>query len=211
MIRYAATLLTLTSLIVLVGCAGNGKGDLSLFGYSTAPPYDPNIRSVYIPVFKNPIFATTPFRGNEVQLTEEIVQELNRRKTPIRVVSDPSRADTELIGTISSISKAPITNSLSNFPREYEVVIGCQVVWRDNRTAKNLTNSRNPTFPVVEPAFDPSLPAPPPPAPELYSNAVTVTGFGRVVPELGESTATGLQIANKVIARKIVDMMEAPW
>ena len=45
-------------LLAAVGCRGNG--DFSLLGYSTAPPYDPDIRTVYIPVFKNPVYHTTP-------------------------------------------------------------------------------------------------------------------------------------------------------
>jgi hypothetical protein len=38
-----------------------------------------------------------------------------------------------------------------------------------------------------------------------------VTGYGRVIPELGESNTTGAQRAVNHIARQIVNMMEQPW
>ena len=52
----------------LVGCQGNGN--VSLMGYTTEPPFDPSIRSVSIPIFKNPVFHTAPYRGIEVDITE---------------------------------------------------------------------------------------------------------------------------------------------
>jgi Lipopolysaccharide-assembly len=207
--RMLCGLLVMFALVVVVGCK-NG-GDFSLLGYSTKPPFDPTIRSVYIPTIKNPVFHTEPFRGLEVDLTEEIVREVNRRRSPIRIVSDPTKADSELVGTITAITKGPLSTNLSNFPREYNVIIGCQFVWRDNRTAKNLSGSRNPTFPEQPVPFDPNREAPPPPGPDLQPNPITVSGFGRVIPELGESTTTGMQSAMKQIARQVVNMMEAPW
>ena len=50
----------------IVGCQSGGN--VSLFGYSTAPPFDPNIKTVYVPVFKNTAFQTTPNRELEVDL-----------------------------------------------------------------------------------------------------------------------------------------------
>ena len=196
-------------LLAAAGCRGNG--DFSLLGYSTAPPYDPDIRTVYIPVFKNPIFHTTPYRGIEVDLTEEIVRELNSRRTPMRVVSDPAKADTELIGTVTNVSKIVRNPSLFFLPREFEVVISCQVVWRDNRKTRNLSGGVRPPVDTPDAPFDPSREPPPPPGPELQAQTSNVNGFGRVVAELGESNATGAQAATKQIAKQIVNMMERPW
>ncbi len=196
-------------LAAAAGC--RGSGDFSLLGYSTAPPYDPDIRTVYIPVFKNPIFHTTPYRGIEVDLTEEIVRELNSRRTPMRVVSDPAKADTELIGTVTNVSKIVRNPSLFFLPREFEVVISCQVVWRDNRKTRNLSGGVRPPVDAPDAPFDPSREPPPPPGPELQAQTSNVNGFGRVVAELGESNATGAQAATKQIAKQIVNMMERPW
>jgi hypothetical protein len=193
-----------------LGCRGNG--DISLFGYSTAPPFDPNIRSIYIPAFKNPVFHTTPHRGVELELTEAIIRELNSRRTPMKIVSDVAVADTELIGEVTYIGKGIQNRNLFNFNREFDVIIGCKVLWRDNRTGKNLTGKRGPLFPEApETVFDPNREPPPPPGPDLQPNFYYVTGYGRVIPELGESNATGQQAACKQIARQIVNMMEAPW
>jgi len=40
---------------------------------------------------------------------------------------------------------------------------------------------------------------------------VRVSATGRVLVELGESTATGSQMATKRLAKQIVNMMEANW
>ncbi len=196
-------------LLAAAGCRGNG--DFSLLGYSTAPPYDPDIRTVYIPVFKNPVYHTTPYRGIEVDITEEIVRELNSRRTPMRVVSDPAKADTELIGTVINVAKLVRSPSLFFLPREFDVVISCQVVWRDNRKTRNLSGGVRPPVVAPDAPFDPSREPPPPPGPELAAVPSTVSGFGRVIPELGETNATGTQAAAKQIARQVVNMMEQPW
>ena len=207
-------LLLLAPLAALAGCRSDGH--LSLFGYSTCPPFDPNIRSVYIPVFKNAAFHTNPYRGIEVDVTEAIVRELGARQTPIRVVSDPAAADTELIGTVTALPKLIQNTNQFNLTREFDVAVSVEVVWRDLRSGKNLTNPRLTPVPVDDAPplpFDPSLPTVPPP-PNPYDSVavpIAVTGTGRVIPELGESNATGAQKAVKQIATKIVDMMEAPW
>src|SRR5690349_10480305 len=84
--------------LVLPSCQGDGN--FSVLGYTTRPNYDPNIHSVYVPIFKNFTF----WRGLEFDLTRAVVREIEL-KTPYKVVSDPSRADTELTGTIVSFNK----------------------------------------------------------------------------------------------------------
>ena len=204
------------AIVVMAGCLSaigcQSGGNFSLFGYSTVPPFDTNIRSVSIPVFKNTTFHTNPYRGVEVDITEEIVRELNARKSPIRVISDPARADTELIGTVTNITKTPQNRTPLNFIREYDVVIACQVVWRDNRTGRNLTGSRKPTFQEAPSnPFDPNREAPLPPPPDAVAAPITINGYGRVLPELGGSTDSGAKAAAQQIARQIVNMMEKPW
>lgn len=195
----------------LAGCRGR---EISMFGYTSAPAFDPDIRSVYIPVFKNVAFHTTPYRGIEARLTEAIVQELNARRTPIRVVSDPAKADTELIGTITSILKQPLNRNAQNHNREFDVVVSAEVVWRDLRSGKVLSGVRDPSpneRQPGQPGFDPSIEPPGLPPPVQVPVPVVLTSTGRTIAELGESSASGEQMALKRLARQIVNMMEAPW
>lgn len=192
----------------VAGCQSGG--DFSLFGYTTQPPFDPDIRTVYIPVFKNIAFLTSPNRGIEVDLTEAIVRELNGRRTPMRVVSDCSKADTELVGTIIALNKNVLNRDRQNFARELEFVITAEIVWRDLRNGRSLTGGTPPPPPAPEP-FDPSLPAQPQPPPPATATPVRVVGVGRFLPELGESNASGQQAAVQNLARNIVNMMEKQW
>lgn len=210
MTRFTAVLLSCVALGVACGCRHGG--DFSILGYTTAPPFDPDIRSVSIPVFKNTAWHTSPDRGIEVDLHQAIVDELNKRRSPIRVVSDPSRADTELIGTITRIAKIPLNRNLQNQVREFELYVTVELVWRDLRTGRELTG--RPPAPQPDDRFDPSLPAPAPPPRDLTANPVvpvTINGVGRAIMEVGESNATANQMAVRRIAVQIVNMMEQPW
>ena len=211
-LRTRAGLAAAAALLALLPTAGcRSGGDFSLLGYSTAPNYDPSIRSVYIPEFKNIAFHTSPYRGIEVDLTEAVVRELNARRTPIRVVQDPARADTELVGTITDIRKILLNRNQQNLPREFDVVIEAQIVWRDLRTGKLLTGTRVPAPRPEDCPIDPTVPGPPPPPPDAVAIPVPVRATGRVIPEVGESNATGSKMAVDRLARQIVNMMEQPW
>ena len=193
----------------LVGCRGDGN--ISILGYSTAPNFDPNIRSVYIPIFKMMAFDASPYRGLDSQITEAIGRELNSRHSPIRVVSDPSCADTELIGTVTQINKISQNRNQYNQNREYDLQITVDVVWRDLRSGKVLSNSRAAAADSKPVPFDPNLPPPPLPLPPVIAVPITINAYGRVIPELGESNATGMKAATDNLARQLVNMMERPW
>lgn len=211
-LRTPAALAAAAALLALLPAAGcRSGGDFSLFGYSTAPNYDPDIRSVYVPTFKNIAFHTSPYRGVEVDLTEAVVRELNARRTPMRVVQDPARADTELVGTVTRIEKIVLNRNTQNLNREFDVVIEAQIVWRDLRTGKVLTGTRAPAPRPEDCPIDPSVPGPPPPPPDAVAVPVPVRATGRVIPEVGESNATGSKMAVDRLARQIVNMMEQPW
>jgi hypothetical protein len=194
-----------------LGCKGDGN--FTLFGYTTRPNFDPTIRSIYIPVFKLNTFVTTTERKLDVDLTDEVVREIGRRKTPMRVVSDPTRADTELIGTIVYVQKTVLNRNPENLTREAEMAIGVDVIWRDLRSGDLLTN-RAPAVaanPAPANAFDPSIQIPPPPPPNDKPSPVRVTAVGRILPELGESNATADKTATRRLAVQIVNMMETNW
>lgn len=209
---FLAGLLTGT-VALCTGCR-NG-GNFSLLGYTTEPPFDPNIRSVYIPTFKLMPVVATPLRNLDVEMTDAVVKELNARKCPIKVVSDPTRADTELIGTIVDVVKPVYSRTSQALPLESELIVVIEVVWRDLRTGEILTNPKGARRAAAEPqAFDPTLqPLAPtnPNAPFDQPVPVRITAAGRFLTQSGESVATGEDIAVQKAARYIVNMMEAPW
>jgi len=202
------------SFALLLGCAPGRY--LTVGGYTTEPPFDPNIRSVYIPTFKLNTFITSPYRGIDVDVTEAVVREITSRKTPMRIVSDPSRADTELIGTITQITKTNYVYNVLGFSRDTEIAIQVAVVWRDLRSGEVLTNpgfARQPKTgmqPGASP-FDPSAQVVLPKLPDEVDGPVSIVGKGRMLPEIGESNLTAANMATASVARQIVNLMERPW
>jgi len=123
--------------LLLPSCAGDGH--VSILGYSTKPNYDPNIRTVRVPIFKNKTFMTvTPVVGMEMDLTRAVVREIEQ-KTPFKVVQDCENADTELRGVIVGFQKVMLNYNPFNEVREAETQLVVQLVWRDLRTGKILS------------------------------------------------------------------------
>ena len=208
--RGFLTTLLGSAAVAAVGCR-NG-GNVCLLGYTTEPPFDPNVRSVYIPTFKLAPVVTNPLRTLDVDLTDAVVKELNSRRTPIKVISDPDRADTVLIGTVMQVTKNVLNRNQQNLPLESELVLGIDVVWRDQRTGELLTNPKPPKpRPTPTGAFDPSVEETPPPVPDPNPVPLRITVTGRFLTQNGESTATGADMAVRNAARSIVNMMEKPW
>ena len=180
--------------------------------------YDPNIRTVYVPTFNNRAFQTTPYRGMEVDLTRAVVRELGT-KTPFRVVSDPERADTELIGNIVAIDKVKLNVNMQNALREGEIVVSVDVVWRDLRDGRILSAPRkgSPVPPGVVPPpvtpipFDPDRSQPPQTSVAQAAIPARIVATGRLMPELGETNATASKRVVDQLAVQIVSMMEKPW
>src|SRR5438309_12086370 len=100
------------SLTGAVGCQGVCP---TIFGYSVgnAALYDQNVRTVYVPMCNNRAFQTTPNRGLEVEITAAVVREIGA-KTPFKVISDPGRADTELLMNIADINKNLLNRTQQN-------------------------------------------------------------------------------------------------
>ncbi len=186
------------------------ENDFKIFGYSTKPPFDTSIRTVHVPVFKNTVLLTTPYRDLEVDVTSAVVKEINSR-TPWKVSSNRDAADTELLGTITKIEKNILNRTQQNFARELEFVYTVSLVWRDLRTGAVLSNRSGQTPPLVVEPFDPSLPPPMPDCPRERAIPVVVVATARAIPELGESNATAMKLGFEQLARSIVNMMETPW
>jgi hypothetical protein len=165
----------LLSLLLLPGCAGYQIGNQSLFPET--------VHTVYVPVFQSNSFR----RNLGERLTEAVVKEIEKR-TPYKVISDPS-ADSVLSGNIISENKHALVHCRTGDARESEVDMIVQVSWMD-RKGVMIRDRKN--IPLPE---------------EL----VSVNGTSDVVPEVGQSVATAQQEAICKMARQIVDLMEKPW
>jgi hypothetical protein len=194
-----------------------------IFGYKLGAGalYDENIASVYVPVFHNRAFQTTPYRGLEVDITQAVIREIGRT-TNFKVVSDPSRADTELLGAVVQIQKQIMNRNQQNMVRDGDLIVDVDVVWRDLRTNEILSMPKKSRPIVAGPfalpgdapptPFDPSVPLPPPPGCEPQVPYPTrITGIGRYVPELGETNSSASKRVQDQIAVQIVSMMEKKW
>src|SRR5262245_37588369 len=156
-------------LALLAAACATPSGNFSVLGYTTAPNYDPNIRTVRVPIFKN-----RTFRQNlEFDLTREVCHTI-ARDTPRRVVNGCEKpAETELRGTIISLTKTNILASPVNELRVGEVTLAVEVTWRDLRTGEVLSRpSRRPGEPprpegpglppIIDPINSPNARALPP-------------------------------------------------
>lgn len=201
----------------LIGCRGTTP---SILGYQLGAQalYDENITSVYVPVFNNRAFQTTPYRGMEVAITQALIREIGRTTT-FKVVSDPARADTELIGNVVMINKMIMNRNQQNTVRDGDLIVTVDVVWRNLKDGTILSSPRRgPQLGIVpvlgEPPvvpFDPTITLPPESAPAQQIIPSRLVVSGRYVPELGETNASASQRVEEKIAVQIVSMMEKKW
>lgn len=116
----------------LLSCATNPET-----GYSFASSHDTTIRTVHVPMFKNPTFQ----RGLEVELTDAIIKEI-QRSTPWKV-ADGSVAETSLSGTITGATMRQLTtNRDSGLAQELSFTITVDFDWVDARSGKALASRR---------------------------------------------------------------------
>src|SRR5436190_22229147 len=133
-VRLTAGLASLA--IALPGCISDGH--LNFLGYSTKPLYNCNIKTVYVPIFKNTTFRDSVRQGIEFNLTRRVIEEIET-KSHYKVVSDPSCADTELLGSIVMVNKAILNVNPFNEIRQGETYMNVEIVWRDLRTGEILS------------------------------------------------------------------------
>jgi hypothetical protein len=173
--------------MALVGCTQ--RGHLDLFGYTTEPVYDPDIRTVYVKTFDNVTYRL----GLEFDLTKAVIREIEA-KTPFKVTNCRETADTELIGKIVSWRKSVINQNQLNEVREAEIGIAVELVWRDLRPGGAV--------PLAGPGGD-VVPTPP----------VLVQPSATFIPELGGSRTSAEKMLIDNLAVGIVQKMELarPW
>ncbi|HZZ81745.1 MAG TPA: LPS assembly lipoprotein LptE [Gemmataceae bacterium] len=191
-------LVFLAVLGALPGCESGGH--FTFLGYTTRPPFDPTIRSVYVPIPGNASW----MRNLEFDLMEAMVAELNTRAGAPRIVSDPARADTELVMLIKNTTKNVVIFNQLGETRNAELGIQIEVVWRDLRPGHvgDILSNKRRFDPSEKPLPGDLAPTPPPPIPYL------VTPTATYIPELGGSNTTANVIASRRAAKQIVNMME---
>ena len=145
--------------------------------------YPCHIQTVYVPIFD-----CAGFRRNlGEQLTEAVIKQIEL-KTPYKVVNTPN-ADSILSGRIVSETKHMTVPSQFGDPRQIEVSMTVLVTWVD-RSGRVLRNGT--PVPMEDPA-------------------VSVLSSAKLVPEVGQSIATGHQQMMQRASEQIVGLMEAPW
>ncbi|MEO8272325.1 MAG: LPS assembly lipoprotein LptE [Aureliella sp.] len=162
-------------LFAVAGCAGYQFGSASL--------YNPNIRTIYIPIVRNETFR--PDLG--VQLTEALQREVELQ-TPFKVVANPS-ADSTLTCRVTAQTKRVIVEANTDEARAIENMISVELSWTD-RQGNLLMENRY--VPQGELAF------------------FFIQGSD-YVPEAGQSVATSQLRAVEQLAQQIVNQMEVRW
>lgn len=172
-------------------------GHFNLLGYTTRPNYDPCIRTVRVPIFKNETFR----QGLEFELTKAVIREIES-KTPFKVVNADESADTELVGKIVGRSKNVVNFNQLGEVRDAEGTLTVEVNWKDLRVAAGPDPLSAP-FPL--PGGPPMLP------PSTSKKKVLVQSMASFRPELGQSLTSAEQTMVNNMAVQIISMMEQPW
>jgi hypothetical protein len=109
---------------------------LSGCGYSIRPPSYPDIRTVYVPVFRS-----LSFRRDVNYMLTELVQKEIEKRTTYKVVGSPEGADTILEGTINFAEKNLIVENPFNLARELNAWVQATVRWIHNPPLEQEVNA----------------------------------------------------------------------
>jgi len=158
-------------------------GGCAGYRMGTATLYPPDIHTVYVPMFESDSFR----RNLGERLTEAVVKEIES-KTTFKVVNSPN-ADSILTGRLTNETKRLLIEGPTREGRELQLDFRVDVNWIDRKGE------------VVQPMQSVAVP----------SSIVSVGQTSDIVPEVGQSIATGQQQAIQRVAEQIVSLMEAPW
>jgi hypothetical protein len=100
-------------------------------GYSIRPPYNHDIKSVYVPVFKSVTFR----RDLNFMLTDLVIKEIERR-TPYKVIQNESEADSMLEGTVNFTEKNVVVENIYNLPRQLTATMIVYATWTNQHRDK---------------------------------------------------------------------------
>jgi hypothetical protein len=133
--------IALAAALLLAGC-----------GYSIRPPFNPDVRTVYIPVVKSQSFR----RDLNLELTDMLRAEIQNR-TPFKVVGSPEGADTTLEATITLVDKNATVENPNNLPRQIMGNLNVQLKWIDNRLSYEKKKEIQPVTVVESVPFTPEI------------------------------------------------------
>lgn len=121
-----ASKLTVVILSAVAACASG-------CGYSMESQHPKDVKTVFVPVWTTG--RDVYRRGIEMRLTEAVVKRI-QQATPYRI-AEKAKADTELNGTIDLIPQRVLSfNPDTGLPRELEMTIVVNFVWKDLRSGK---------------------------------------------------------------------------
>jgi len=152
-------------------------------GYRIGGNYDPEIRTVYVPIFTSDLFR----RDVNLELTEAVQKEIQSR-TPFRLASSDN-ADTRLTGRLIEIRKDVLGETRFDDARQLQLSFAVEILWEDTRGGRLIRQS--------------SIP--------IDRDSHQILAQTNFAPEVGQSYATAKHQAITQLARRIVDKMEAPW
>lgn len=123
-VRAARIRLLTASLLATVVCTSG-------CGYNSKELYDPNVRTVAVPIVDNRSF----YREMEFQLTEALIKEIELR-TPYKV-SRTGTADTQITAAILTVDQRPLSRTYEGgIAQEMQVVVTASFEWKDLRTGQ---------------------------------------------------------------------------
>jgi Lipopolysaccharide-assembly len=164
-------------------CLVPSLGGCAAYQFGNASLYNPNIRTIHVPVVRNDTFR----HDLGVQLTEALVRSIEMR-TPYKVVGDPN-ADSTLTCRVTGQGKRVIAENRFDEPRALSNGVSVELTWTDRRGNLLLTNR---FVPAGELAF-------------------YFTQGNEFIPEGGQSISTSQLKAVEQLAEQIVGQMESRW
>ncbi|WP_406693655.1 LPS assembly lipoprotein LptE [Singulisphaera sp. Ch08] len=120
-------------------------------GYSVRAPYDTNVRTICVPMFRSVSFR----RDIQQQLTQLVINEIQKR-TPYKVVGNREDADTILEGTVNFADKNIMVENPENLPRQLTATMQVSVNWVHNPPL-DYERNREPTLVSDTVYFAPEL------------------------------------------------------
>jgi len=173
--RYTSVLTAGMLLVIVAGCSTDPHA-----GYTTASQFPTNVRTIAVPIWQR---GTDVYRrGLEDRLTEAVVKRIEL-DTPYKV-TDKSRADTLLTGTIKQVRQRVISsNPDTGAAREMELTITVAFTWTDLRDGTVLVQKKKLS---------------------VTGNYITECGFS-------EDFFQGSEDVVNKLAKRIVEHMESPW
>ncbi len=110
-------------------------------GYKSQGLYPQDIKSVYVEMFDNKTFR----RDLEYDLTDAVAKRIEA-ETPYRIVSDRSRADTVLSGSIVGLNNSVLTIERNiGRPLEEQAEVTAQFSWKNLKTGDYLLENSTAT------------------------------------------------------------------